>query len=360
MEAMENVVDLDAEVNQNSADSAAGSPVSAGKASGPAAGTVPSHKTYPRVDWAVPNFAARGELTMLWADGGVGTSTTLITASAAWTTGQCFLGLPSLTRPLHILASCPETDYATMIEPAFELQGGDQALFHFIDPKERRSLLKNDGALLRGYIEEFKPDLVWLDPLISHTVDVGWGDAGEARKSLDMLQEIARECRLAIILRDHWNKTQGYTSPTHRSSGSVQKVNTPRINFVAAPCPGEPYAFVLSLDKHNLRMEFEDRLLRTVELGPDTDALGVQDLGASDKSVKAILAMETQRVTGVSPTEAVRRLIKAFPRAVLTIDQVADVFDHTPKAIGTAVSRLVQKGLIDRVGSGFRKGQSPG
>jgi hypothetical protein len=313
-----------------------------------------------RVDWAQPNFAARGELTAIWSDGGVGTTTLLIAASAHWTRGRGIFGLDAPERPLQVLASCPETDFKTMIAPAFRRQGGDKNLCEFVKAAEAPQLLNKNCALLRTKIEDVRPDIVWLDPLMSHASDVKWNDAGPARKKMDELVNIARQYDIAIIFRDHFNKASGAADITYRASGSAQKINAPRAHFIAVQMPqDEPetrYQSVLSLDKHNLRMSFPHVLYRTVELGKDTDAIGFEYLGTSEKSAAEINDAQAKKGFTLSPTKAIRALLAAYPDQVHTYDQVRALYNHLdPKQISTAISRLSRIGeVVPLGGSSFR------
>jgi AAA domain len=310
---------------------------------------------YDRIDWAVPNFAARGEVTMLWSDGGLGTTTLLVAGSAKWTRGRDFLGLEP-ERPLQILASCPETDFHSMIRPAFELQGGDRSLFAVVNAAKPQQLVDKNGKVLRALIDKHGPDLVWIDPLMSHGGKVNWIDAGQARGYMDLLQAIARDFGVAVIVRDHWNKSSGVTDATYRGSGSSQKVNAPRMNFQGAPYPGEEYTFVLSLDKCNLPASFQDRKLRTHLLGRGTDAIGIEDCGPSDLSVDAILQLNAQKKTPrVSNKKVIGDFLEAFRGEWITLDQAEQVYGEfglTRKQISNAVGRL--GGLVERREGAFR------
>jgi AAA domain len=305
----------------------------------------------------VPNFAARGEVTMIWSDGGLGTTTLLVAASAKWTQGQPFLGLAA-ERPLQILASCPETDFHSMIRPAFELQGGATRLFKVVSGDKAQDLVAKEGKVLRELIDTYCPDLVWIDPLMSHGGRVNWIDAGQARAYMDMMRDIARDKEVALAIRDHWNKSSGVTDATYRNAGSAQKVNGPRMHFVGAPYPGEEYTFVLSLDKCNLPATFEHRKLRTRLLGRDTDAIAVDDCGASDLSVDAILEQNATRKTKrVSNKKVIGDFLEAFRGEWITLDQAEQVygdFGLTRKQISNAVGRLVGMGCVERRESAFR------
>jgi hypothetical protein len=319
------------------------------------------HEPAPRIDWAQPNFAARRELTMIWGDGGVGTTTLLIAATAHWTAGHGIFDLAAPERSLQVLASCPETDFDTMLAPAFLRQGGDKMLATFIHESEARHLLDNGCKQLKERIEETGPDIVWLDPLMSHACEVQWNDPGLSRSKLDQLTQVAREYDVAIIVRDHFNKMAGAMDPTHRASGSAQKVNAPRVNFIAVQLPQDDektrHQAVLSLDKHNLPMEFEHSLYQTVLLGPDTDGIGIKVLGRSVQSAADILARQARRQkSALSPTNAVRAVMQAFPGLALTYHQVETLYgDLSPKQIATAVSGLRTKGEAVMLGdSSFR------
>jgi AAA domain len=313
-----------------------------------------------RVDWAQPNFAARGELTAIWSDGGVGTTTLLIAASALWTRGLGIFGLAAPERPLQVLASCPETDFKTMIAPAFRRQGGDKTLCTFVKAEDAPHLLDNGCARLRKLIEDIGPDVVWLDPLMSHASGVKWNDPGAARKKMDELVRVAREFDIALIFRDHFNKASGVADITYRASGSAQKVNAPRAHFIAVQMPQDEaetkYQAVLSLDKHNLRMSFPHVLYRTVELGRDTDAIGFEYLGTSEKSAAEINDAQAKKQYAVSPTKAIRAVLDAYPNAVHSYDQVMTLYSNlNAKQVSTAVSRLSKNGeLVTLANSSFR------
>ena len=85
---------------------------------------------------------------------------------------------------------------------------------------------KEHLVLLKGLVKSFHANVVVFDPILEF-FSVDENNAHNARFILRLLQDLARELDVLIIVVVHWNKNEE-ASPRNRASGSHQFTATPR------------------------------------------------------------------------------------------------------------------------------------
>lgn len=166
------------------------------------------------VDWLWPQRIARGKLSILAGDPGLGKSFLTVDIAARVSRGASVWpdGSPGLERGRVLLVSA-EDDPADTIRPRLDAAGADcdririieaahdkrgcRTAFNLRDHLDGlRGELKNNG----GY------DLLVIDPIASHVGNIDSHVNAQVRAVLSPLQQLAAELRVAVLAVHHLNK----------------------------------------------------------------------------------------------------------------------------------------------------------
>ena len=169
------------------------------------------------VRWLSEGRVPMGQLTVLAGDGGLGKSTWTTYLAAAVSTGESsgvLAGIPSLAMILNA-----EDDPATTIAPRIKAAGGNpKNVFLMREPD--RFMLPEKTAELRKFVEETRPKLLILDPLVALYSDkINSNNNQDTRRALGPLVKIAMDFDVAIVAVAHLNKSEG-TDLSKRLGGS--------------------------------------------------------------------------------------------------------------------------------------------
>ena len=194
------------------------------------------------ISWVWSRRLAKGKLTLLVSDGGVGKSTTAIDVIARITRGDSWPDGDSAPEGTVVMLSA-EDGLADTIRPRLDRQGANPQRVLVIPGvrdergQERHFSLDRDLAHLRTVIEEHHPILVVLDPLAAYfgTDRDSYKDT-EVRAVLAPLVQLAEQTATAILGIMHLTKATQQKA-LYRTLGSVAFNNTARIVLAAAKDP---------------------------------------------------------------------------------------------------------------------------
>src|SRR5438034_968997 len=192
-----------------------------------------------RIDWLWPGRIARGKLTAVGGDPGVGKGTLGIDICARLSTGRGWPdGTPSPCGMTQLLTG--EDDPADTIKPRLMVAGADCSQVLFTDHVElldrsndrRRVDLSLDAELLVQSAADRGVLAIVIDPLSSYLgrETNSWRDS-DMRRVLDPLAEAAARKNVAVVLVAHLTKGTG-NKALYRFQGSIATTAAARFGFL--------------------------------------------------------------------------------------------------------------------------------
>jgi hypothetical protein len=171
------------------------------------------------VRWLWHRFLPVGAITLFDGNPGEGKSTIVADLIARLTRGTDWPDGAAVGEPGAVLYVTKEDDPATQVRPRIEVAGGDVGRVLFVAAD---LLFPRDLPRFRELLEETRPRLVLLDPLMSYLEGkVRAISDNEVRSALmTPLAELAREMGCALLVIRHFNKGTGQ-SALNRGAGSL-------------------------------------------------------------------------------------------------------------------------------------------
>jgi hypothetical protein len=175
-----------------------------------------SEITAEEISWLGRPYFVRGATTVLDGNPGQGKSTFLTAVAAAVTTDQDLPFIPDLVRGIVLILSA-EDDPARVLKPRLLVHGADDSRIRF--QQSPFTLDRHGLDLLRAEIEEHRPVLVIIDPLIAY-MDSGTDlhKATDTMRFMIQLDMLAREFDLAMVVVRHFRKSDS-DDPLYRGLG---------------------------------------------------------------------------------------------------------------------------------------------
>ena len=202
------------------------------------------------VEWEWKPLFARGKLSILEGDPGVGKSTLTMDFAATVSNGskwpQTWVGADMMPRiesePAGVILVGVEDDAADTVVPRLIAAGADRSRIARMarktddDGNPKPFVIPDDVDELRWLIRDASARLVIIDPITAFlsTKMVKAGDDPSTRQALMPLVELAENSGTAIIMLRHWNKAVGM-SAKHRGSGTIAYGGLARSVLAAAP-----------------------------------------------------------------------------------------------------------------------------
>ncbi len=229
------------------------------------------------VAWLWPGRIAKGKLTIIAGDPGLGKSTLHATLTAHVTTGRPWPVDKAPCPQGDVLLFSAEDDAADTIRPRLDAAGADPGRVHIVQgvaevlPDGRReqrllSLRRHVEAIRQALAQIGSVALVVVDPISAYLDGADSHNNAEVRGLLAPLSELAGSHGAALVCITHLNKGTG-GSALYRTTGSLA--------FVAAARA----AYLVTRDKS----DSERRLFLPLKnnLGPDATGLAyrVADVG---------------------------------------------------------------------------------
>src|SRR5207248_2815757 len=201
------------------------------------------------VQWLKPDWLARGVLTLLDGDPGLGKSTLAAELAARISRGD------GQQPPASVLILSAEDDPARVIRPRLEAAGADLQrilLLESVGPEERPVQLPEDCDTLGQLIAEHHIGLVIVDPLMAFLGrGVNASSDAHVRRALHRLKRLAEQHQCAILIIRHLNKAS-HLPALYRGGGSIGILGACRLAWIVAKDPADETARVLAMNKSNL------------------------------------------------------------------------------------------------------------
>lgn len=310
-----------------------------------------------RYDWLSRGRLARGKLTVLDGDPGLGKSTLLADWAARLTTGRPLPDGPARP-PTGVVLCSAEDGLGDTIRPRLDAVGADLSRVLAVtgipdEDGERMLTLPDDVPALEAAIQEIGAVLAVLDPLMAYLGErTNSHRDQDVRRALAPLAAMAERTGCAVVAVRHLNKGSG--SPAlYRGGGSIGIIGAARFGLLVATDPDDERRRVLASTKCNLA-EPPESLSFTLE--PVGDVARVVWLGPSAHRADAVLALRSEEETSaLAEAEAfLRDALAEGPRPALDVTREARQGGLADATIRRARGRL---GIVSRregFGSGGR------
>lgn len=205
------------------------------------------------VSWLWSRRLARGKLTTLMGDPGLGKSFLTLDLAARMTTGRPWPdGEPTTIADVILLTA--EDGLADTVRPRLDACGADPRRVWILDAVRTRHgdtrafSLATDVDRLRETIDQTKAVLVIIDPLSSYLGATESYKDTDVRRVLGPVVRLAQETRVALVGLLHLNKDTK-AGALYRGMASMAFVSIPRIVLVVGPDPTEPDAYRLGAQR---------------------------------------------------------------------------------------------------------------
>jgi len=170
---------------------------------------------YPPLNWVVENLIPEG-LSVIHGSPKAGKSFLALNLATAVSYGGCFLGIDNKVEQHEVLYLALEDGFPR-IKNRLEKQGGLANKKLFV---ETAQTWKGGIGALKSYVEKF-PDtkLIIIDTLFKFAPLDDFNDYAKVSRSLQLIQEIATEKRISIVLIHHTRKGNSNTGENWADSG---------------------------------------------------------------------------------------------------------------------------------------------
>lgn len=194
------------------------------------------------IGWLWTGYLAKGKFHILGGVAGTGKTTLALSLAATITRGGMF---PDGSRAIvgDVVMWSGEDDPADTLAPRLKAMGADMKHVHFVngmtDAQGKRAFdPAKDVATLENTLEEIKPVLLIVDPIVS-AVNGDSHKNTETRRALQPLVDLAARSGLAVLGITHFSKGTGGKSPLERITGSLAFGAVARVVMVAAKVDDE-------------------------------------------------------------------------------------------------------------------------
>lgn len=188
------------------------------------------------IDWLWEGKIARGKVTLIAGDPGLGKSQVTIHLAGIVSNGGIFPG-GHVCRKGKVLFFSAEDDPEDTINPRLTAVNSDKnniLIFSCIkkDGREKTFDMSKDIELLEKTVEKEKDiSLIIVDPITAFLGDTDSHVNAEVRALLSSLSKLASRYNLAIVVVTHLNKSSG-GSPLNKITGSLAFVAAARAAFM--------------------------------------------------------------------------------------------------------------------------------
>lgn len=165
------------------------------------------------VEWLVPGYIPRGQITVLAGEGGVGKTTVECAIAAAVTTGKsCFLApVPFVNEPENVVFLSGEDSFEYVLKKRLMTAGADLSRVFTVDiADDIFKEVKFGSAQIDDLIAEVSPGLMIFDPVQAFVApDIHMGERNAMRQTLQPLIAIGKKHGVTFVIAVHTNKQNG-------------------------------------------------------------------------------------------------------------------------------------------------------
>ncbi len=221
------------------------------------------------VSWLWPGRIARGKVTLMAGDPGLGKSFVTCDIAARCTLAGGFGGdWPDQPTPLQapgdVLFMNAEDDWGDTIRPRLEAAGADLSRVHLVEGVDRPERSRLDMVTLDRDIDAIKrtlkkcarPRLVVIDPISAFMGNADANSNAEVRAVLADLSRVAALTGAAVLCVTHLNKSgmsQQHSKVVYRTMGSLAFTAAARMVWYVCALHGDQKVRAMTLVKSNLK-----------------------------------------------------------------------------------------------------------
>lgn len=207
------------------------------------------------IDWLWWPYLARGELSILEGDPGLGKSYLAQIVALHFCDGK---PLPTIDRarkirlkPQRVLAFDYENSAGSVTRPRLE-DNGIERLDNFIQDEEVFTIDDPDAwERVRRMIEHYKPALVIFDTLNSYIGKSDTYKASEAQQAFTHFRALAKDFHISVLVLRHLTKG-GKEKAIYRGQGSIAFTGLARTVMTVGVDPNDPDTRVMAVTKINI------------------------------------------------------------------------------------------------------------
>lgn len=209
------------------------------------------------INWLWPGRIARGKVTMIAGDPGLGKSQISASISAVITTGGLWPVDRSKAQAGNVIILSAEDDAADTIKPRLEAAGADVTRCYVLDAitegtRERTFNLAIDLERLGDLLVEIGDvALIIIDPVSAYLGGTDSHKNADVRALLTPLGKLASDHQAAILCVSHLNKASGQNALS-RVTGSLAFVAAARAAYVVTKDPNDPHRRLFLPAKNNI------------------------------------------------------------------------------------------------------------
>lgn len=217
------------------------------------------------IDWLIPNWLARGFVTILEGDPGLGKSYLALMIAKMVIDGEKFRGKRiKRGKVMYFDLENP----AAYVTKRRMMDNGAVNLGDYYPVEEVFTISDEDAVEdMRKAIETVKPALVVFDPLSQYIGKADTYKASETTQAFSTFTEIAKDTGCAVLVVRHLTKN-GKTSPLYRGQGSIAFTGGARIVLTCGKVDDTLRATIQI--KNNLGPEDRRAMSWSIEALPDT------------------------------------------------------------------------------------------
>lgn len=224
------------------------------------------------VDWILPRFIGKQQTTIVEGDPGVGKSYFLMWVCLHLCDGKT---LPfeenNRKRPPMRILYCDMENSAGAVTKARLRDNGLKEGKNYVQLTEPFSV--DDEQTLEAFetqvLQEFKPDVVVIDPVNLYIGSADTYKATETQQALQVLKALSEEYNFALVLVRHLNKSSGNGKALYAGNGSIAFAGVARVIATIGWHPQEEEVRVVACTKNNLS-PFFGSFGYTIEPLPDS------------------------------------------------------------------------------------------
>ncbi len=201
------------------------------------------------IDWLWRGRIARGKVTILVGDPGLGKSMLTVDMAARITRGKPW-PVDGDKAPIgDVLLLSGEDDPADTIRPRLDAAGADVRRVHLLKGtwdadkdgklRQRQFSLKRDIPFLSAELDKRRYALVVIDPVSAYLDGTDSHNNADVRGLLTPLSDVASAHKVAIVCITHFNKG-GSLSALYRTMGSIAFVGQARAVWTVTKDPNDP------------------------------------------------------------------------------------------------------------------------
>jgi hypothetical protein len=284
-------------------------PRDAAPSGAPVAGVLASDVERKPIRWIWKGRLARGEMTILDGDPGLGKSTMLCDLAARITTGRPLPGEDKPPRsggPGGVVLVTTEDSPSHTIRPRLDAAGADVGRVRIVQTvptrgddgswdsgDERVPKLPADLDVLKATCRDVDADLLVIDPLLAHlSGEVNTFKDGDVRSALAPVQTFAEEAGLALVVVRHLTKASAGANPLYRGQASIGIIGAARLALAFGEDPENEDQLVLAPNKINLGKRPPALALRLEDSPEVPDVARVEWQGTSECSAQDLFGTQ--------------------------------------------------------------------